>query len=477
MTSQQLLMNHLGVALASDSTVTMGNSGRTFSTVNKIFSLAGRQPVAFMVSNAANYIPAGISWERVIGLYREYRGEEELAQLVDYVSDFKKFITSHESLNVVEVNDIAIQSDLISEFTRLVTPAEQKEKMKRSTGYSGEQVWKETDLTQYFDDAIHKRVEDLLLQTRTRSQERFNGENPEEWANHQYKVRKIHIDNIGAAANEFCKRHEINMYEEMCEIFHYHLCAFENDFKWRATSKIVITGFGKTELKPTMSFFEVGCDVGSGPFSPSTRYYIRNRRNYSDLGSWLQEDNEDDPSEYLWSTIGFSNGFAQKDNMEALLAGIHPQTRDALFRYLPFQMKKKVEEEILHIVSDVPGVGKATLAKIAKQLEAKNMDIYKTIDDCVHEEVMGEWMRRRGSFDAVTAKVPVEELARFVEVLVSLEAQVSHYLHDIRSVGGPIDVATITKEDGFLWVKSKQQYNKQLNPRQGEVERDSASLI
>ena len=76
MTSQQMMMTHLGVALASDSTVTRGRTGRTYSTVNKIFSLGGRQPVAFMVSNAANYIPAGVSWERVFGLYREFRAKK-----------------------------------------------------------------------------------------------------------------------------------------------------------------------------------------------------------------------------------------------------------------------------------------------------------------------------------------------------------------------------------------------------------------
>ena len=175
MTSQQLMMNHLGIALASDSTVTLGNSGRTYPSVNKIFSLAGRQPIAFMVSNAANYIPAGVSWERVIGLYRSHLKDKELPTLEDYVSHFTKFVTTEKSLNALDVNNIAIQSDLISYFTKIIKPAGDKEKMKRETGYSMAAVWKESNLDDYFDDSMKKRIEDLISQVREQNETRING--------------------------------------------------------------------------------------------------------------------------------------------------------------------------------------------------------------------------------------------------------------------------------------------------------------
>jgi hypothetical protein len=478
MTSQQLMMNHLGIALASDSTVTLGDSGRTYPSVNKIFSLSGRQPVAFMISNAANFIPAGISWERVIGLYREYRRDEELPRLVDYISDFKKFITTHEALCVSEVNDIAIQSDLITKFTNTIKPAAEKEKIVRATGFSGEEMWKETDLTNYFDEAISKRIEDILFQVRTQTKERNEGKDSDAWHNHQYKVKKRHFNNIQTASEEFVKRHECpELYENMCEIFLYHLSCFEQEFNWRSKSKIVICGFGKLEMKPTMCSFEVGCDIGNGPFSPLTRYYIRNRRSYSDNGAWIQEENPNDPSEYLWSTIGFTSGFAQKDNMETLLSGIHPNTRSSLGRYLAPQIVKELSPMITEMVSSVPGVGKATLEKISARMNEGTGELYEKTDEIVKAALFDEWGYHRRRFQKVTASVPLEELSKFVEILVSLEAQVSHYLHDVRSVGGPIDVATISKEDGFIWIKSKQLHESKLNPRLDTVERNSANLI
>jgi len=33
------------------------------------------------------------------------------------------------------------------------------------------------------------------------------------------------------------------------------------------------------------------------------------------------------------------------------------------------------------------------------------------------------------------------------------------------TVGGPIDVAVITKGDGFVWVKRKHYFRAELNPR------------
>ena len=35
---------------------------------------------------------------------------------------------------------------------------------------------------------------------------------------------------------------------------------------------------------------------------------------------------------------------------------------------------------------------------------------------------------------------------------------------DAETVGGPIDVAVISKADGFIWIKRKHYFSKELNP-------------
>ena len=478
MTSQQLMMNHLGVALASDSTVTLGNSGRTYSTVNKIFSLGGRQPVAFMVSSAANYIPAGVSWERVFGLYREFRGDKELPKLVDYLHDFTKFISSQESLRIPSVNNVAIQTDLIDEYTRLIGPADQKEKMQRATmsSFGGNEIWKETNLNLYLEEATAKRIEDLLSQARAATTRRLD-EQGDDYSNHIYKVKKLQSSNVKIASEEFCKRHKCPELGAMIEeIFLHHLCLLGHDFKWKTTSRVVIAGFGKTDLKPTMCYIDVGSDITDGPFSSITRYFIRNRQDYSDDGRWIKEDSED-PEENLWSALGFSQGFAQHDNMKAMMFGILPRIDRNLRTYIPRAIITRLTEQIPAMVSKIPGVGETKMDYFNKNFEQEKEHILESINEIVSDEIWTEVEYRSSRFNSVTKSLPIDELARFVEKMVSLEVNMTHFLEDIRSVGGPIDVATVTKEDGFLWVRSKQNHDPSINPRQSKVDRESANLI
>jgi hypothetical protein len=61
--------------------------------------------------------------------------------------------------------------------------------------------------------------------------------------------------------------------------------------------------------------------------------------------------------------------------------------------------------------------------------------------------------------------LPKDELAFMAETLVSLTSfkrKVSMSMAE--TVGGPVDVAVISKGDGFVWVKRKHYFDKELNP-------------
>ena len=44
-------------------------------------------------------------------------------------------------------------------------------------------------------------------------------------------------------------------------------------------------------------------------------------------------------------------------------------------------------------------------------------------------------------------------------------------------VGGPVDVVSITKEDGLVWIKRKNKIDEQLNPRIHKIPRPEARNI
>jgi S-adenosylmethionine synthetase len=60
--------------------------------------------------------------------------------------------------------------------------------------------------------------------------------------------------------------------------------------------------------------------------------------------------------------------------------------------------------------------------------------------------------------------LPKEELAVMAETLVNLTSFRKKMSMLSETVGGPIDVAIISKGDGFLWIKHKHYFKAELNP-------------
>jgi hypothetical protein len=60
--------------------------------------------------------------------------------------------------------------------------------------------------------------------------------------------------------------------------------------------------------------------------------------------------------------------------------------------------------------------------------------------------------------------LPKEELAALAESLVCLTYLRKRVTDDPETVGGAIDVAVISKGDGFIWMKRKHYFTHELNP-------------
>jgi len=76
--------------------------------------------------------------------------------------------------------------------------------------------------------------------------------------------------------------------------------------------------------------------------------------------------------------------------------------------------------------------------------------------------------RRKNYVDPVTRVVtmlPKNELAAMAEALVNLTSFKRKVTMESETVGGPIDVAVISKGDGFIWIKRKHYFKAELNPR------------
>jgi len=65
----------------------------------------------------------------------------------------------------------------------------------------------------------------------------------------------------------------------------------------------------------------------------------------------------------------------------------------------------------------------------------------------------------------VVSVLPKNELAAMAESLVNLTSFKRKVTPESETVGGPIDVAVISKGDGFIWIKRKRYFEAELNPQ------------
>jgi hypothetical protein len=64
--------------------------------------------------------------------------------------------------------------------------------------------------------------------------------------------------------------------------------------------------------------------------------------------------------------------------------------------------------------------------------------------------------------DTVSA-LPKHELAEMAEALINLASFRKRVSPDLETVGGPADVAVISKGDGFVWIKRKHRFRSDRN--------------
>jgi 20S proteasome alpha/beta subunit len=64
----------------------------------------------------------------------------------------------------------------------------------------------------------------------------------------------------------------------------------------------------------------------------------------------------------------------------------------------------------------------------------------------------------------VIPAIPIKDAIDLAEYFVDTTIKFSKFSPGAPTVGGPIDIAVITKHEGFKWVKRKHYYNADLNP-------------
>jgi len=77
-----------------------------------------------------------------------------------------------------------------------------------------------------------------------------------------------------------------------------------------------------------------------------------------------------------------------------------------------------------------------------------------------------DFLRSRLELNFVPPAMPIQDAIELAEFLVSMTIMVSRFTPGAPTVGGPIEIATITKHEDFKWVKRKHYWEQKYNPKE-----------
>ena len=476
MTSQVALLNPHGVALASDSAVSLGAERKTFNTVNKIFPLIyengngkTNHHVAFMVSNSGTYIPGGMLWERVFDAFSKTQPTTH-PTLDKYVEELINFLGRKEMFDDQQ-NDLGVQRVLMNWFDS--HPAISGHREIQSALETIRWGWTRDDTIEELDAEMR---ETLALQINDRIDQMHNkymndkdealASNHDEFAPKEIRIRKRNNHNSQAAAELLVRRYELEprFVDVLTDIFNVQL-AFSPEPEGRVNTKIVAVGFGHEDRTPVMCEILCGAQIDPGADLITVRewFNIRQSQSLEDTGRLIDDEIDGVVYNHGGAII---RGQAYHYEMDNLLNGIHLRDMSHLSRWGPRGVSQHMTDTILQqIYASLKEFYSSNSTKPAELMEVitnhtwnmsraseKPLDV--NIHNYIHREMWDEaivehgMIKRRQKFRDAAEFFPIPNLADFAHSLVRMEAEICHWMDSVRSVGGPIDVLTITKEDG-----------------------------
>jgi hypothetical protein len=145
--------------------------------------------------------------------------------------------------------------------------------------------------------------------------------------------------------------------------------------------------------------------------------------------------------------------FAQKEMSETFSMGL---SHDVYMSVM-----NTIDDGLTEFAADVlwaAGVKTGDVPKLEEKVIAARDEIgRKILVEAGREHAMP--LRR------VLGVLPVDEMANLAETLINLQSLKEKVTKNSETVGGPVDVAMITKNEGFLWIKRKHFFDINLNSR------------
>jgi hypothetical protein len=411
MTAEIAVMNQSAVALAADSAAT--RSGAKIFAANKIFALSKYEPVAVMVyGNAAcMHVP----WETVIKEYRAQLSTTSYARVSDYGESFLDFMGENRVLFPDSEQQRFAYESAHGHFLRLRQKIMEMVREQVEGGYAIKlkdvraMVTRlvEADLEKWDDRPIRISIE---KSTPTRLRKQYKGQIDQaiEDVFENLPLTKRHTEQLSKiAVSSWCSGLQTGL------------------------SGVVFAGFGRDQMFPALKNYELDGVLLNKPVY------------------WHHEGGEMGHGTTAWIVP-----FAQQDMIRLFVEGVTPRYGEFIEAYFRRTLASldKIVGEALPNDKLTPSVEKRLAAERDKLVESLQVDLRNQRQELYVNPLL-----------SIVSSLPMDELASLAESLVNLTSLRRRVSLDDETVGGPIDVAVISRGDGLVWIKRKHYFPGELN--------------
>lgn len=423
LTAEIAILNKSAVALATDSAVTISSGAealKIFESADKLFELSKKQPIAIMVYNGMQFM--GVPLETIVKNFRRTcpdfstvaeAGEAFLQCLYDYVDNAPEEEVGRSILGVV--GTIASQISERIEQAALSAISEWQENGVEDRGAA------HTHIRAAIEEVIkqHKEVIENLDPATF-----IERDVPENQADRHDELIK---EAVQSSISGFSDSH-LTEITEICKSL------LASNIMSPQKTGIIFSGFGEDEIFPTLISYEIdGIHQGRIRVAETDRCDI-------DRGG----------------RKAYVRPFAQKDMVDRFLHGLDDSLRQDIEHYC----SETLDELLLNLVDSVEfGQDNEKDELLTRAATAKGAFLDGLMNRAFHQFET----RSRREIEDMVEFMPKPELAKMAEALIDLTSIKRKVTQGLETVGGPVDVAVISKNDGFVWVKRKHYFPSELN--------------
>ncbi|MDI3520020.1 MAG: hypothetical protein PWR04_8 [Anaerophaga sp.] len=420
MTAVLGILNKQAVAIAADSAVTVGGpeNHKIFNRANKVFTLSKRHPVGIMLYNSASFMAT--PWETIIKMYRNKLGETPFPTLKEYQVNFLEFLASKNYFTNEEM-----QRNYFAGFAVNIIDSTVNEIAKKNKGLFDNPT-----------DANKQKFIELLEQNLNslKSTWQANKNLCTDFSTYSFDSFKLFSDVVFEKIinNRFTENGFIlpEPIKDLVKESIYSILKVKENISNH--TGLVFAGFGEDEIYPQLIPINV-----SMVFDNKLRYFVDDQNCVS-----ISDNNS-----------GAVMPFAQTDVIHTILRGIDPDLNSTYLNNFG-TLFDKYNDLILKAIGDSNPLLSAQIKAIET---SKLVEEYASMNQQI--------LRENYIIPLINAvsQLSKEDLAEMAESLIYLTYLKRRITNAEESVGGPVDVAIISKGDGFIWIKRKHYFKPELN--------------